>query len=348
MKKIYWIINQLNISDSAIYAVEIANKLVQYRSISIIVLGKNNNLSNVSGKIDIIYLDIDDKEIINDKLTSYFKANKLKLKDRISELTTKNDIIISTSYLSSYIVPKGRRFLYYYDKTKDIFLSFKSKLERKKYRNPDNYIFSSIELKKALEKKKKYHGSYQIYPSSILYPALDFKLNNTISYIYNESENYLLPLEIINELKDLKIKLNYYSNLKVNDSILSYIKSNGLTKIVNILEYEDIIDVFKNSDIYINLNKNNALPLNIIDAMSQGRIIISYNNEAVDESMSIIINEKNIVESTNEIKELFIKQKRLEKYKQQSFNLSFRYNKEMVIAKWLDILEIEDNLIHKE
>ena len=57
MKKIYWIVNQLNIDDASISAIEIANRLVQYRSVSIIVLGSNLNVdSNVSGKIDIIYL----------------------------------------------------------------------------------------------------------------------------------------------------------------------------------------------------------------------------------------------------------------------------------------------------
>ena len=115
MKKIYWIVNQLNIDDASISAIEIANRLVQYRSVSIIVLGSNLNIdSNVSGKIDIIYLDIDKKNYELDNLSSYFKANKKELKEKISELTTKNDIIISTSFLSSYIVPKGRRFLYYY------------------------------------------------------------------------------------------------------------------------------------------------------------------------------------------------------------------------------------------
>ena len=347
MKKIYWIINQLNSSDSAIYALEMANKLVQYRSNSIIVLGKKEDDSfNVSGKIDLIYLNIDNNELVNDKLTAYFKSNKHTLRDKISELTTKNDLIISTSFLSSYIVPKGRRFLYYYDKKKELFLSFKSKLERKKYRTPDNYIFSSIELKKALEKKKKYNGSYQIYPASNLYPSLDFKLNNTISYIYNENDNYLLPLEIIKELKDIKI--NYYCNDTIKNKISSFIKSNNLFDKVNVFDTYELTNLYKNTDMMIVLNTNVAIPLVIVDSISQGKPIISYNNEAIDESMSIIINEKNLNLTISELKELFVKQKRLEKYKQQAFNLSFKYSKDMILAKWLDILEIEDNLIHKE
>ena len=41
MKEIYWIINQLNNTDEVLSAIETANILVQYRSISLIVLGKN-------------------------------------------------------------------------------------------------------------------------------------------------------------------------------------------------------------------------------------------------------------------------------------------------------------------
>ncbi len=74
MKAIYWILNQLNNDDEVLSAVETANILVQYRSISLIVLGKKKeNDINISSKISIIYLDID---IENDELNSFFRANR--------------------------------------------------------------------------------------------------------------------------------------------------------------------------------------------------------------------------------------------------------------------------------
>ncbi len=349
MKKIYWIINQLNIDDATISAIEIANRLVQYRSIAIVVLGSNENIeSNVSGKIDLIYLDIDKKYLDNDNLSSYFKANKNQLRDKISELTTKNDLVISTSYLSSYIVPKGRRFLYYYTGNKETFLSFKEKQKRKKLRNPDNYVFASFKLKEELEKKKKYRGSYQIYPSPILYPSLDLNRYNTMSYIYNEGDDYLLPITLLSKLKSCNIKLNYYANDAVFKKIMPSIAENGLSKLVNEISEYDISQALRQTDMLILLHNNDALPLLSIEAISQGKPLICYKNEAVAEGMCVLIDDKNIDNSINEIKDIYIKQKRLEKYKQNTFELSSRYSKDMILAKWLDILEIEDNLLHKE
>ena len=351
MKKIYWIINQFNNDDASISAIEIANRLVQYRSISIIVLGPNLNInSNVSGKIDIIYFDIDEKYYKDDILTSYFKSNKNVLKDKISELTTKNDIIISTSYLSSYIVPKGRRFLYYYIGKKESFFKFKEKQRRNKLRNPDNYIITSLELKEVLDKKKKYRGAYQIYPCSTLYQSLDLSLYNTISYLYNNGDDYNLPIDIINSLKEngCIIKLKYYANEEIINKIKHNIIGNGLTKYVELISEYEINDVYKKCDLFIDINKKSSISLFMIESLSQGKPLISYKNEILGESNSIIIDNKNLNNTSMEIKDIFNKQKKLEKYKQSAFNLSLKFSKEMIIAKWLDILEIEDNLVHKE
>lgn len=352
MKKLYWIINQLNNDDSSISQIEIASKLVQYRSISLIVLGsKEDSILNVSGKIDIIYLDIDKKYYEDDILTSYFKANKNKLKNRISELTTKNDIIISTSYLSSYIVPKGRRFLYYYLGTKDSFLKITEKIRRRSYRTPDNYIFSSVTLKEFLDKKKKYRGSYQLYPCQSLYPSLDLSpKNNKMMYVYQNKDNYLLPLIILNKLKELGINstLDYYANDEIISKVKGYVVENGLTKQVNFISEFEMQSAFKQVDFVIYINNKNAIPLFIIEALSQSKIVICNKNEAIDEGTSITIDEKNISSTILELKDLINKSKRLEKYKQNSFNYSFRYSKDMIIAKWLDVLDNEDNLLHKE
>jgi len=351
MKKIYWIINQFNNNDAAISCVEIANKLVQYRGISLIVLGKENNdiNYNVSGKIDIIYLNIDDNYILDDKLNNYFKKNKKNLMDKISELTTKNDLIVSTSFLTSYIVPKGRRFLYYYSKIKEEFLSFKNKLMMRKYRKPDNYIFVSELLKKAIEKKKKYFGAYQIYPCASSYSYQDLSLkNNTISFIneYEDTNNILKVLEIVNKLKStgIKFKFNLYGK-SFDKSIDKYIKENSLLNTVNVINEYELIDAIRKSDLIININQKDAMPLIIIEALTQSVPIISYKNEIVDDNNAIIIDSENYI---NELKDLFMKQKRLEKYKQNALNYSYRFSKNAIIAKWLDILEIEDNLGAKE
>ena len=352
MKKIYWIINQFNNNDAAISCVEIANKLVQYRGISLIVLKKLDNSINynVSGKIDVISLNIEDKYIVDDKLNSYFKKNKKILMDKISELTTKNDLLISSSFLSSYIVPKGRRFLYYYTGTKNDFLSFKNKLLRNKHRTPDNYIFTSELLKKAVEKKKRYFGAYQIYPSATSYQYLDLtSKNNTISFIgsFDNYNNPLKALEVIKKIKEsgLKFTFNMYGSGILEDKIKAYIKENSLINNVNLISDYELVDAIRKSDLIINTNNNDALPLIIIEALTQSVPVLSYKNELTDDSHSIIIDSENYI---LEIKELFTKTKRLEKFKQNALNYSYRFSKNVIIAKWLDILEIEDNLGAKE
>ena len=343
MKAIYWIINQLNNSDEVLSAVETANILVQYRTVSLIVLGKKEeNDINISPKISIIYLDID---IENDELNNFFKSNRQGLMTRINELTTRNDLIISTSYLSSYIVPKGRRFLYYYLGNKDSFLSFKEKMRRRKLRNPDNYIFSSLELKTKLENSSKYRGSYQIYPTNNYYSVLSLNKKNVISCIINDENDVKLTVNFLNKLD---IKKNKYQ-CKIYTS-LNKKHFNDLDYSNNIKMYDEynLIEVLKESDLLIYFEKYYSHSLLITKSLSMSVPLISYKNDLLDESFSIIINPKNIEESINECNILLSKDKRLEKYKQESFNHYYRYTKNIVTAKWLDILEIEDNLIYKE
>ena len=339
MKKIYFVLNQLEKVDSVINVAEVSNKLVQYRSISFIVLGKQIDFDiNINGKIDISYLNIDvDK---NDNLNNEIKNKRKELMENISNLTTRNDIIISTSYLSSYIIPKGRRFLYYYLGNLDSFLSFKEKLKRMKLRNPDNYIFSSMDLKKKLDNKKKYRGSYQIYPLNQLFPTYDIKnKNNIISIIDNDINHLSFAIDIANKLKNsgLKLTLNIYT-----DNI--DVKGNNF---INVIREYDIQNILKTSDLLMYLDNYYAIPLILIEAMSQSVPIICYKNEIVDESMAIII-DKNIDELITGIKDLFIKQKRLEKYKNNIYNNYYNFSNNVILAKWLDILEIEDNLSYKE
>ena len=348
MKKIYFVLNQITSIDPVINVAEISNKLVQYRSISFIVIGKEieNNI-NINGKIDVNYLNIniDNNDILNKEI----KSKRKELMNNISSLTTKNDIIISTSYLSSYIIPKGRRFLYYYLGNMDSFLSFKEKIKRNKLRNPDNYIFSSMGLKKKLDDKKKYRGSYQIYPINQLYPTYDLSnKNNTISLIDDDLNNILFSIELANKLKNnnVKFNLNIYTT-NDNKLIKEEKKKNNLNNIKIYNEYE-IQNVLKSSDLLLYLSTYYAIPLLLIEAMSQSTPLICYKNEATDESIFIIINNKNIEETINEIKEIFIKQKRLEKFKNNIYNNYYNYSNDLIVAKWLDILEIEDNLSYKE
>lgn len=343
MKEIYWIINQLNNKDEVLSAIETANILVQYRSISLIILGKKvENDINISSKISIIYLDID---IENDELNNFFKTNRKGLMTRIKELTTKNDLIISTSYISSYIVPKGRRFLYYYLGNMESFLSFKEKMKRRKLRNPDNYIFSSLELKQKLEKNKKYRGSYQIYPTNNYYSVLSLNKKNVISCIIDDNSNVNILIQFLNklELKKNKYQCNIYTKLDKK-----YFNDIDYSNNIKLLNDYNLVDILKESDLLIYFDNYYSHSLLVTKSLSMSVPLICFKNEAVDDSNSIIIDKKNIEEAINETNILLNKDKRLEKIKQEAFNHFYRFTKNIVTAKWLDILEIEDNLIYKE
>ena len=332
MKRIVFIVDEVN-NDNKLSMIDTINKLSKYRLLSLIILTHEIEL-DISSKIELYHLDYN----IND-----LKKNKKEIIDKISSLTTKNDILIYMSNDISYLIPKQRMTILEYYKSSKSFLSFKQKRINKGF---DYFIFfDNIERNKII---KKYKGSFLVYPSNRYYPKFDVNQKNNIIFINNEYEDPMKALKFISMLNNKNIHFIMYG-IKYEGKIKDYILENSLEKIVE-LKYEyDKLDAYKNADILFVTDMINIKPVSAIEALSQSLVILTYRKiDDISEKSSIIIDNKNINEAINEIKDLYIKNKKLEKYKTQAFNESLKYSNEVIIAKWLDILSILDNSTYKQ
>ncbi len=335
MKRIVFVVDKVN-NDNKLSMIDTLNKLSKYRTILLIILTEEMEL-DISSKIESFYLGYD----INS-----FKKNKKEIIDKISSITTKNDCLIYISNNISYLIPKERLVLLeYFNNSKD-FLSCKQKKINKKF---DNFIFFDNQERNKIIKNKKYKGSFLVYPSNRFYPRYDTLMKNNIIFINNEYENPMLALNYILKLKE-KYKDFYFImyGLKYEGKIKDFILENNLEKKV-LFKYEyEKIDAYKDADILFITDTINAKPVNAIEAISQSIVILSYKKiDDITEKASIIIDNKNIEESINSLKDLYIKNKRLENYKNQAFNESLKYRDDIIISKWLDILSILDNQTYK-
>jgi len=335
MKRIVFVVDKVN-NDNKLSMIDTLNKLSKYRTILLIILTEEMEL-DISSKIESFYLGYD----INS-----FKKNKKEIIDKISSITTKNDCLIYISNNISYLIPKERLVLLeYFNNSKD-FLSCKQKKINKKF---DNFIFFDNQERNKIIKNKKYKGSFLVYPSNRFYPRYDTLKKNNIIFINNEYENPMLALNYILKLKE-KYKDFYFImyGLKYEGKIKDFILENNLEKKV-LFKYEyEKIDAYKDADIIFITDTINAKPVNAIEAISQSIVILSYKKiDDITEKASIIIDNKNIEESINSLKDLYIKNKRLENYKNQAFNESLKYRDDIIISKWLDILSILDNQTYK-
>ena len=332
MKRIVFIVDEVN-NDNKLSMIDTINKLSKYRLLSLIILTQEMDL-DISSKIELYHLDYN----IND-----IKKNKKEIIDKISSLTTKNDILIYMSNDISYLIPKQRMTILEYYKSSKSFLSFKQKRINKGF---DYFIFfDNIERNKII---KKYKGSFLVYPSNRYYPKFDVNQKNNFIFINNEYEDPMKALKFISFLNNKNIHFIMYG-IKYEGKIKDYILENSLEKIVEEKYEYDKLDAYKNADILFVTDMINIKPVSAIEALSQSLVILTYRKiDDISEKASIIIDNKNINETINEIKDLYIKNKKLEKYKTQAFNESLKYSNEVIIAKWLDILSILDNSTYKQ
>ena len=333
MKRIVFIVDEIN-NDNKLSMIDTINKLSKYRLLSLIVLTKEIEI-DLSSKVELFYLNYDSCD---------FKKNKKEIIDKIASLTTKNDILIYMSNNISYLVPKQRMVLLEYYNDSKSFLCFKQKRINKRF---DNFIFfDNIERNKII-KNKKYKGSFLVYPSNKYYPKFDVNQKNNIIYIHNEYENPIKALSFVSMLNKNLHFIMY--GIKYEGKIKDYILENNLEKRVELIYEYERLDAYKNADILISTDNINTKPISIIEAISQSIVILSFKKiDDISEKASIIIDNKNLNEAINSVNDLYIKNKKLERYKTQAFNEALKYSNEIIIAKWLDILSILDNSTYKQ
>lgn len=374
MKKIYWFLRQTNhLAGTEMVTLDIINKLSKFRDITLVVMASENKdiNFNISNRVDIKYFNIPYKiacidehlaktkgfrKIIDSISGSLFWINKrFKYRKIVKEMTTKNDILIFSSFDNYLFAPKGRRCLFHFHFNAKFFRNPGIAMGRMFHRRPDKYIFLTEATKKIIEKKTKYKDNYQVHnPIRFMqYYNTDFK-NKEIIFIgrYTNQKDPLLALKVMKAIKDKNFKchLSMFGSGDLLSKMEKFIKKNQLESYVTINSpTKDIINEIRKSDLLLSTSKFEGLPLTIVEANSQSVPIVSSNwGDAVyevinDEISGYVIEKRNPELFADKIIEILSKPKLLEKLKKNAFNHSYTFSDDVIVSKWLDILQNEDN-----
>lgn len=174
MKKIYWFLRQINhLAGTEMVTLNIINELSKYRDITLVVMSCEceDVKEKISDRVKVIYFDIpykiaclDEhlaktrgfKKIIDSITGSLFWFNKrFKYRKIVKEMTTKDDILIFSSFDNYLFAPKKeRRCLFHFHFNAKFFRNPGVALGRLFHRVPDKYIFLTESTKNVIEKNK--------------------------------------------------------------------------------------------------------------------------------------------------------------------------------------------------
>ena len=376
MKKIYWFLRQINhLAGTEMVTLNIINELSKYRDITLVVLSCEceDAKEKISDRVKVIYFDIpykiaclDEhlaktrgfKKIIDSITGSLFWFNKrFKYRKIVKEMTTKDDILIFSSFDNYLFAPKKeRRCLFHFHFNAKFFRNPGVALGRLFHRVPDKYIFLTESTKNVIEKKTKYKNNYVVYNPVRFDRFHDVsKKNNEIIFIgrYTNQKDPLFALKIMNRIKEkgFMCHLNMFGSGKLLKKMNKYVKKNKLESFVTVNNpTKSIIDEIRKSDLLLSTSRFEGLPLTIIEANSQSIPAISANwgdavYEVVKNNVSgYVIDKRKIDLFADKIIEVLSNDSLLEELKENAYNHSNNFSKEEINKKWLELLQKEDEI----
>ena len=376
MKKIYWFLRQINhLAGTEMVTLNIINELSKYRDITLVVLSCEceDAKEKISDRVKVIYFDIpykiaclDEhlaktrgfKKIIDSITGSLFWFNKrFKYRKIVKEMTTKDDILIFSSFDNYLFAPKKeRRCLFHFHFNAKFFRNPGVALGRLFHRVPDKYIFLTESTKNVIEKKTKYKNNYVVYNPVRFDRFHDVsKKNNEIIFIgrYTNQKDPLFALKIMNRIKEkgFMCHLNMFGSGKLLKKMNKYVKKNKLESFVTVNNpTKSIIDEIRKSDLLLSTSRFEGLPLTIIEANSQSIPAISANwgdavYEVVNNNVSgYVIDKRKIDLFADKIIEVLSNDSLLEELKENAYNHSNNFSKEEINKKWLELLQKEDEI----
>ena len=374
MKKIYWFLRQTNhLAGTEIVTLDIINKLSKFRDITLVVMASENKdiNFNISNRVEIKYFNIPYKvacidehltkvkgfrKIIDSISGSLFWINKrFKYRKIIKEMTTKNDILIFSSFDNYLFAPKGRRCLFHFHFNAKFFRNPGIAMGRLFHRKPDKYIFLTEATKKVIEKKTKYKDTYQVHNPIRFMQYYDIEpKNKEIIFIgrYANQKDPILALKIMNEIKKkgFKCHLSMFGSGDLYKKMNNYVKKNELESFVTINNpTSDILSEIRKSDLLLVTSKFEGYHLGIVECNSQSVPVVTTNwGDAVfevvsDEVSGYVMENRKPEVFADKIIEILSKPKLLEKLKKNAFNHSYTFSDDVIVSKWLDILQNEDD-----
>ena len=374
MKKIYWFLQQLEyFGGTETATISLCNELIKYYDITLIVTARKiiNPPYKIDKKIKIIYLNNEKISRVDEKIVKfckdfhYFKAfllsinsiifsifSKYKYRRYIKNITTNDDILITSSLDNYLIIPRCRKYLYHYHFNSKFYFSFNERFMSLFYHKPYKYIFLNKTIYNDITSKIKRIKNKSIYIENIIKLEPTYNINyynNNLIFIgrYADQKDPLFLIKSLYELKKLNVnfKMNFYGEGKLLSKMKELIKELDLNKEIAINgESNDIKSILSDKDLLLLTSDYEGMPLVINEANSQSVPVFStyFGDSTIDailDNTGVIIYNKDPKEYALKLKELLLNKDKLMEYRKNSYLNSLKYSKENIVNKRLELLK---------
>lgn len=374
MKKIYWMIQQLNrIGGTEMVSIELMKNISDIFDVTLIsvaeikepIIYDLGNLKVESLNIPISVCRYD--EFLSKAIKSHRYGETLKLtcnlikhfvfkkntyRKIISQMSNKDDLIIASSMDSYIFAPLNRKVIFHYHFNAQTYLSFSNRLMSLWARKSDWTVFLTRDtFEHVIAKQPNIRGSYIYNPSR--FKTQDIVAHDTPRFIFSgrleKQKNPICLLKTMAELK--KLGINFHLDIVGSGSyeklMQDFIVKNDLINEISMHgQIQNIEEYLKHNDINLITSTYEGFPLSIIEATSFSLYNISTNwgdavHEAIDNHNGIVIDSFDPKVIAQAIKKVLDQD--LNHLKHQSYLDASRFDIQTIKQDWINlILQIMD------
>ncbi len=376
MKKIFWFVQQAQaLGGTEMVTSSIISFLSSDYDITMVLTAKkpqkmvyalpeNVKVKSLDFPIETVQMDKYMGELKKDH--HYFKMFSLGLKGiwntfikrfyvrhKIKKMTTKEDILIASSFDNYILMPRGRLVYFHYHFNAKTFFSFGDFWMRRLMRKPNYYIFLTEETMQAFLKKRPRWKDrvYYIYNPSRFDRELHEDVHKPIRFIFvgrlAKQKNPMLMLESLDIVKKKKIpfELQIFGEGVLKDKMEQYVHEKGLDDCISFCGTSSHVEEYlKNADLLLVTSFYEGFPLNIIEASSLSCYTLSTNwgdavKEVIEEGKNGSIIDSFQTEKYAEALIHFITSETLSEKKRKCYESAKRFEKDTIKEKWMNLLE---------
>ena len=286
------------------------------------------------------------------KNVHYALFGKFKIRKKIKELTTEEDVLIGSSLDNYLIIPRRRKFIMHYHFNEKKFNSFFESLTRCLFRKPDAYVFLNDEIKNSIIKKHKSikKKSYAILNPIKVSRELILKENsNNLVFVgrFSKQKNLSLMIDSLNLLKEqnLNFRLDMYGDGPEKENIIKQVNDLNLNDFIFIHpSTNNVKEAFENKDLLLLSSSFEGTPLVISEANALSVPVFSTNFGLTTQSVITLKNgriaSKNDKETyAKELMELLSNKELMKSLKISSFESTEKYDIGEISKKWAEIFK---------
>ena len=278
-----------------------------------------------------------------------YTFGRYKYKRKLTDLTTKNDVIIIASSELMLFAPKKRHVIQHFHYNSYLYNNSFTKLLRLISRKPDEFVFLTKATQEVLKNKIHAPSTFILNPCRFNRELhLDYNNNTLITVARLEAQkDPMLLLRIAKELdnRNFKYTYNIYGTGSFKGKMLDYIKENNLKNVHVIEGITELAPYYAKSDLYIMGSKFEGIGLTCIEANSLSVPLIWV--DVGDPTSSFIIEGQNgyIVHSrdpkefADKIIETLSDKDKLITLKKSAFESSKRFDEKEIKKNWENFLD---------